>query len=94
MSTRKKTRYDPVVKTPITCDIITLLIKEIQIIDGDQKEDFPLWEVHIKKIFFQDKFVTLALELNHARTSVYGSELRAKLIATKPQPKPSNTPVN
>ena len=40
-------------KTPITCDIIiTLLIKEIQIIDGDQKDDFPLWEVHIlrKKI--------------------------------------------
>ena len=50
MSTRKKTRYDPVVKTPITCDIITLLIKEIQIIDGDQKDDFPLWEVHIKKV--------------------------------------------
>ena len=25
-------------------------ISEIQIIDGDQKDDFPLWEVHIKKI--------------------------------------------
>ena len=50
MSTRKKTRYEPVVKTPITCDIIiTLWIKEIQIIDDDQKDDFPLWEVHIKK---------------------------------------------
>ena len=22
---------------------------EIQIIDGDHKDDFPLWEVHIKK---------------------------------------------
>ena len=50
MSTMKKTRYDPVVKTPITCDIIiTLLKKAIQIIDGDQEDDFPLWEVHIKK---------------------------------------------
>ena len=25
------------------------MIYEIQIIDGDQKDDFPLWEVHIKK---------------------------------------------
>ena len=50
MSTRRKTRYDPVVKTPITCGIIiTLLKKEIQVIDGDQKDDFLLWEVHIKK---------------------------------------------
>ena len=27
----------------------TLLIKEIQIIDGDEKDDFPLWEAHIKR---------------------------------------------
>ena len=50
MSTRKKTRYDLVVKTPISCDIIiTLLIKEMQIIDGDQKRYLPTTEVHIKK---------------------------------------------
>ena len=23
--------------------------REIQVIDGDQIDDFPLWEVHIKK---------------------------------------------
>ena len=31
------------------CDIITLFKREIQIIDGDQKDDFPLWKVQIKK---------------------------------------------
>ena len=37
-------------KIPITCDIkITLLVKVIKIINSDQKDGFPLWEVHIKK---------------------------------------------
>ena len=31
------------------CDIITLFKREIQIIDGDQKDDFLLWKVQIKK---------------------------------------------
>ena len=28
---------------------IVEIYQEIQIIDGDQKDGFPLWEVHIKK---------------------------------------------
>ena len=30
---------------------IHMVIGGIQIIDGDQKDDFPLWEVHIKNDF-------------------------------------------
>ena len=30
---------------------VTLVLSEIEIIDGDQKYDFPLWEVHVKKMF-------------------------------------------
>ena len=37
------------------------MIKEIQIIDGDQKDNFPLWEVHIKKIDNQLPVIFLAI---------------------------------
>ena len=29
--------------------VLNIVDKEIQIIDGDQKDDFRLWEVHIKQ---------------------------------------------
>ena len=37
---------------------------EIQIIEGDQKDDFPLWEVHIKKTPFISTFHILTMNIN------------------------------
>ena len=52
MSTKKKTRrYDPVVKNTNYLWYNNIVDKEIQIIDGDQKDDLPLRKVNIKKIF-------------------------------------------